>query len=150
MLMAKFCMRLCSIHWIGNTHSSFVKRLNGGERGLGGATNSLSGGNALWGRTPAPSLGYEKSASHDNCCHNAQMFGLVDLYIFFQCHRCLSFWPWISFSCVPQRQKASDGGTKTSRYQFFHRSRLEETFFFLCDFSACFFGFIEGRHPNNR
>lgn len=148
--MATFCMRLCSIHWIGNTHSSFVKRLNGGERGLAGATNSLSGGNALWGRTPAPSLGYEKSASHDNCCRNAQMFGLVDLYHFFQCRGCLSFWPWISFTCVPQRQKAADTAALKHQDINFFIDLISKKLFFSSVLFSLLFGFVEGRHPNNR
>lgn len=67
------------------------------------------------------------------------------IYIFFfKCHRCLSFCSWMSFSCVPQRQKAADGGIKTSRNQFFHRSYLEETFFFffLCDFQLAFLALL--------
>lgn len=56
---------------------------------LGGTTDSLSAGNALWGKAPASSFGSEKSASRDNSRGNAQMFGLVEFYILLKCHRCL-------------------------------------------------------------
>lgn len=110
---------------------------------LGGATNNLSAGNALCGKAPASSFGSEKSATRDNCCRNAQMFGRVEFYILLKCHRCLSFCPWIPFRRLPQRQKAADGSIKTSTNPFFHRSYLEETCsFFLCDFQLGFLALL--------
>lgn len=109
---------------------------------LGGATNSLSAGNALWGKAPASSFASEKSASRDNCCRNAQMFGLAGLYILLKCHRCLSFRPWIPFSREPQRQKAADGSIKTTTNPFLHRSCFEETPFFLCNFQPGFLALL--------